>query len=267
MSAVGIGTAGAVDPASGRIVSATDTLPGWAGTALTERVSEALAARGLDLPVCVLNDVDAHALGELRHGAAAGARHVLVVAAGTGIGAAAVLDGQVLGGAHHMAGEMGHMPVPGADHLRCPCGRRGHLEAIASGAGLSRLYTHLQEDQDATLPQHPFVPAREVVARAEAGEPTAQTAVDLAARALGSAIAGLVTVLDPQLVLLTGGLAQAGPRWWRAVDTELRTQLVDHLAGVPLIPSTLPSAAIIGAAEAARDRLEPLTTPTTKDRS
>lgn len=297
ISAVGVGAAGAIDRGRGVVVSSTATLRGWTGTAVAEGIQDRLRTRlrdrtrwghdsrndqarvphHLDVPVAVLNDVDAHALGEARHGAAADAASVLVVAAGTGIGGAVVLDGDVLRGAHHMAGEMGHLPVPGAEGLWCPCGREGHLEAIASGVGLARLHARsfsstspssspsttervsVEEGDrpgERTGAQSSRPDAREIVARAGAGDPDAQESVRRSATALGRGIAGVVTVLDPEVVVLTGGLSEAGDLWWSCVETALRADLVDHLSGVPLRRGALGgSAALIGAAEAARDLL------------
>ncbi|MGA4688495.1 ROK family protein, partial [Micromonospora sp. AB353] len=152
---VGVGTAGTVDPATGAIRYATDSLPGWAGTA----VADELAAR-LGRPVRVTNDVAAAALGECWAGAGRGRRHVLLAAVGTGLGGAIVNDGRVEGGARGAAGQLGHLPVPGAHRLRCGCGRYGHLEAIASGTGLSAAYALTGGDP---------VTGREVARRAAAG--------------------------------------------------------------------------------------------------
>lgn len=252
--AVGVGSAGAIDQEHGVVVSSTDTLRGWTGTPVAPRLQEMFG-----VPVAVLNDVDAHALGEARQGAAADAASVLVVAAGTGIGAAVVLEGQVLRGGHHMAGEVGHLPVPGAEGLLCPCGREGHLEAVASGHGLARLHARLHplharlHSRAASAP----LTAREIVALADEGDLDAQESVRRSATALGRGIAGMVTVLDPEVVLLTGGLADAGELWWSSVEQALRADLVDHLSGIPLRPGALGGrAAIVGAAEAARGLLD-----------
>jgi hypothetical protein len=118
----------------------------------------------------VQNDVDAHAAGEAWLGAAAGLASVLVVAVGTGVGGAVVMDGTPLRGAHHVAGEIGHLPTPGAEGLRCTCGRPGHLEALGSGPALHRHYMSL-----GGAPESPD--ARDVVARAAQGDPTAVRAV------------------------------------------------------------------------------------------
>ena len=160
---VGIGTAGVVDVNTGSIVSSTDTMSGWTGTPLAAGARGSGDALARSAVVHVQNDVDAHALGELRHGAAVGARSALVVAVGTGVGAGIIVEGRALRGARHVAGEIGHVPTPGAEHLRCPCGRLGHLEAIGSGVGMHRHYLSIGGDPAVT-------DARGIVARA--GRPT-----------------------------------------------------------------------------------------------
>jgi glucokinase len=249
LGAVGIGTAGVVDVAGGTIVSATDTFPGWPGTSVASGVRDRLAASGA-VPVFVENDVDAHAAGESWRGAAAGARSALLVAVGTGVGGAVVLDGRPLRGAHHLAGELGHMPVPGADGLPCTCGRPGHLEAVAAGPAIHRRYLALGGDPDAR-------DARDVVARAQRDDALADQVVRESATALGRAIAGVVTVLDPEIVVVGGGVAGSGDPWWPALDRSLRAEVVDVLAGLPLCRAALGgSAAIIGAARGAWDLLD-----------
>ncbi|MDQ3900604.1 MAG: ROK family protein, partial [Actinomycetota bacterium] len=222
---VGIGTAGVVDVRTGVIVSSTDALTGWAGTDVAAGVRRRIGPLvGLG-PVHVENDVDAHAGGEAWKGAAAGASSALVVAVGTGVGGAVLLDGRALRGAHHVAGEIGHLPTPGAEGLRCSCGRTGHLEALGAGPALHRQYLRLGGDPHS-------LDARDVVARADAGEPAAVQAVHDSAAAVGRGIAGIVTVLDPEVVVIGGGLIGAGERWWRAMEQSLRAELIDALADV-----------------------------------
>ncbi|WP_136046145.1 ROK family protein, partial [Microbacterium sp. K41] len=93
-----------------------------------------------------------------------GAASALIVAVGTGVGAGLILDGRAARGAHHVAGEIAHLPTPGAEHLRCPCGRRGHLEAIGSGIGMHRHFLSLGGDPT-------IRDARGVATAAAAGDP------------------------------------------------------------------------------------------------
>jgi glucokinase len=233
---VGAGSAGVVDAAAGRIVSATDSFADWIGTDVAGGLRARLGLQRVE----VRNDVDAHALGESWLGAGAGASSLLMVAVGTGVGAGLVLDGRLRTGAHHLGGEIGHVPAVGAEGLRCTCGRPGHLEALASGPSLARHYGVLSGDR---------VDAREVARRAGAGDETAVRAIADAAACLGRVVAGLLTVVDPEVVVIGGGVAAIGPLWWRPFEDACRAEVVDVLADVPIVPAALgASAAIIGAA-------------------
>jgi len=241
--AIGIGTAGVVDVERGVIISATATLPGWPGTDVAAGIRDRLVAAGWEPPViAVTNDVDAHAIGEGWCGAGAGADSLLMVAVGTGVGGAVLFNERPLRGAHHLAGEIGHLPVPGVGDLVCPCGRPGHLEALAAGPAIHRRYLALGGDpasQD----------ARDVAVRASAGEPLARQVLTTAATAVGRGIAGIVTVLDPEVVIVGGGVAEAGTLWWAAMERAIRAEVIDVLASLPVLRAALGNqAAIIGAA-------------------
>ncbi|OKI64005.1 ROK family protein [Micromonospora sp. CB01531] len=237
---VGVGTAGTVDPATGRIRYATDSLPGWAGTP----VADALAAR-LGRPVRVTNDVNAAALGECWAGAGRDRAHVLLVAAGTGLGGAVVRNGRVEAGARGAAGEVAHLPAPGAERLRCGCGRYGHLEAIASGTGLAAAYAIETGDR---------ISGRAVADRAAAGDTAARQVVDRAGAVLGAVLAGLVALLDPDAVLVAGGAAGA---LLPAASAAYAAELPAGWAGVPLLPAALGAdAVVVGAARLATNTPE-----------
>ena len=180
----------------------------------------------------------------VRYGAGRGLGAVLLVAAGTGLGGSLVLDSIPVTGARHVAGHLGHIPAPEADGLPCSCGRTGHLEAVASGPGLLALYRRRAGTAADT---------RQVIALAEAGDPVALDSVTLAARALGRAIGGWVNMLDPDAVILTGGLAQSGPLWWTKVVDAAQGQYIDAVGACPLLPAQRGTdAAILGAATYAR---------------
>lgn len=236
---IGIGTAGVVDATTGMVISSTDTFRDWVGT----DVPAGLRARlgwGPERRVAVLNDVDAHAVGEFHHGAAREVESLLMVAVGTGVGGALVLDGQLRTGARSVAGEIGHIPTPGADNLRCPCGRLGHLEAIAAGPAIERQYAALGGGEAS---------GREVMERAAHHDDDALDVVKRAAVALGKAIAGVVTTLDPAAVVIGGGVAEAGPVWWLPLRETIRNEVVSVLADVPVLKAQLGnSAALVGAA-------------------
>jgi glucokinase len=219
LSGVGIGTAGVVDAAT--------------GTRVADRFRVALGDRlPHDAPVAVQNDVDAHAAGEFAHGAAAGASSALVVAVGTGIGAGVIIDGRPVRGAHHVGGEFAHVPVRGAEHLRCPCGRTGHLEAIGAGIGLHRQYVWLGGDADVT-------DTRGVAAAAAAGDAVAARAIADSADAVGRALAGAAALIDPELIVITGGVPQIGDAWWQPMLAAYRAEAIDALQNTPILPGGL----------------------------
>lgn len=201
---VGVSSAGVVDSGAGRITHSTGLIAGWAGTSLGERLS-----RSLGLPVRVLNDVHAHALGEARHGAGRAHASMLHVAVGTGIGGAHVIDGRVVTGARGAAGHVGHVAVAQAADLVCSCGRTGHLEAIASGSALRRLGA---------------MPGR-----------SADEDLRTAGTTTGEAIGSLLNVLDPAVVVLSGGVSAAGEPWLTAVREGVRSTAMDVVAQTPVV--------------------------------
>lgn len=242
--AVGVGSAGVIDSARRRVLSATDHLHDWAGTELG-----ALLESSLGLPVVTDNDVHAHAVGEAFVGAGRGHEAVLVAAIGTGIGGAVVIDGIPQAGTHGVGGHIGHVTVEEAAGLLCPCGRRGHLEAISSGTALHQLYLRRGGDPAAT-------DSRAVVARAST-DPTAYDSIVTSARALGRALGDLVNVIDPGVVIIAGGMRNAGDLWWSVMHDALRATTIPLLQRVPVVKAQLgDDAAIIGAAKRAFDSTE-----------
>lgn len=241
VQAVGVGSAGVINAAEGSVISATDAILGWTGT----HIAAGLTAR-LGLPTAVVNDVHAHALGEALHGAGAGAATALMVAFGTGVGGSFVVDGQPLLGHHFVGGHMGHFASPLAGHrsvpLPCSCGHSGHVEAIASGPAIHAAY--LRHGGSAELRD-----TKAVFESARAGDDLALTVIATAAAAAGQAVGGLINILDPAVVVVSGGLADAGSLWWNAMESATREELLAPLAAVPVVRASLGNtAAIIGAA-------------------
>src|SRR5699024_8738537 len=160
LRAVGIASAGVIDTDRGRVTHATGSLTAWAGTDLAGPFAERFG-----VPVAVLNDVHAHGLGEARSGVGAGRSSMLLMAVGTGIGGCHVRDGEVILGARGAAGHIGHLPVPEAQGVPCPCGRSGHLEGLASGPGIVRLAARLgARDQHGRTPADGHALARAAAA-------------------------------------------------------------------------------------------------------
>ncbi len=241
VEAVGVGSAGVINADNGSVLSATDAILDWAGT----QIAAGLAAR-LGLPAAVVNDVHAHALGEAWLGAAAGTSTSLLVAFGTGVGGSLIVNGKPLLGRHFVGGHVGHFASPHAfEHgipLPCSCGRAGHVEAIASGPALHAAY--LRHGGSPSLRD-----ARAVFDAARLGDGLALAVVAKGSAAAGQAVGGLINILDPGAVVISGGLADAGPLWWDGMERALRAELLAPLAGVSVVRAALgASAAIVGAA-------------------
>jgi glucokinase len=233
----GVGAAGVIDPATGRVTSATAALPGWAGTDLRNELQDALG-----LPVTVLNDVHAHAIAEARRSPRGTSPGMLFLALGTGIGGAVVRHGKVEPGHGGAAGHFGHLPVPAAAGMPCACGKSGHLEAVASGPAILSRYRAATGQADVT-------DTREVFRRALAGDEAAAACVGGAAEAIGETIGGLLNALDPEIVVMGGGLAYAGPAWFTAIVRAARSSAIPVTQRCPVtLASNGEGAAVLGAA-------------------
>lgn len=233
LSGVGIGAAGIIDPATGDVLDATDAIADWKGVHLAAGVAELTGLR-----VRAINDVHAHALGESALAGLPRSASLLLVAVGTGVGGAFIRDGEVVAGAHGAAGHFGHIASPHAVGLKCSCGGRGHAEASGSGPAILESYRRLGGSAADTV---------EVAARAAEGDERARAAVDLAATTVGSVVGGLVNSLDPDLVVVSGGVPRI-PGWWQPFELAARQEALPLLSSVALRPSAGDTAACLGAA-------------------
>ena len=228
-SGVAIASAGVVDPVEGKIVSATDIMPGWGGTPLGKLVEERTG-----LPVRVLNDVHAHGLGEATLGAGRPYSSVLSIAVGTGIGGALVEDGHVTFGSRGIAGHVGHIHHHFAPDMVCSCGRFGHIEAFCSGSGITAWYNSLRP-QDA-----PEVDGgRALQELADAGDPLASACFARSAYALGEATASLVNCMDPAVVIISGSMTRSGDIWWDGLNEGFSASAMTPVATTPILVGSL----------------------------
>lgn len=196
---VGIGFPGILNRHDGSIVAAN--LPAIHGRHLGADLAALLGRT-----VRVDNDANCFLWSEVQEGAATGAQSALGVTLGTGIGGAVYLAGQLVQGRNWLAGEIGHYPLPATmllaypdlPHPRCGCGRLACFETYASGSGLARLYHHFHGEQ---------LSGQHIVARYEAREPAALAVIDRWLEILAAGLATAITVLDPEVVVLGGGLS------------------------------------------------------------
>jgi glucokinase len=205
---IGVACAGQIDPARGAIVYAPNL--GWRDVPLRARL-----AASFGVPVVVDNDVRAAAWGEFHYGAH-GVRSLLAVFVGTGIGSGAVLDGQLWRGAGNSAGELGHtQAVP--DGLPCPCGARGCVEQYASGSGFQRRFQTALENGTATRLKRLCagdacaLTAPMVATAADCGDEFARLLWAECRRYLTMAVANAITLLNPAVLVLGGGVIDSVP--------------------------------------------------------
>lgn len=246
-AAVGVGAAGMVEFDAGTLRFAPN-LP-LRDLPLRELVQERSGLR------CVVdNDANAAGWGEYRFGAGRGRDHVLLVTVGTGIGGAIVTDGTLYRGAHGFAAEIGHFIVE-PDGPECGCGNRGCWEQVASGKALDRLAS-VEADRDpsggiAAAAGGRQATGRDVSVAARTGDPAAVAIFEEVGRRLGEGIAGLVNVLDPELVVVGGGVAEEGDLLLAPARRAFRdtVEAVRRRPEVPIVPAELGTdAGAIGAA-------------------
>jgi fructokinase len=236
-AAVGIGIPGTISPASGLIKNANSVC--LIGHALDKDLAQRLAR-----PVRLSNDADCFALSEASDGAGAGARSVFGVILGTGVGGGLVYDGKLIHGPNAIAGEWGHNPLPwprlwpqGDERPgpACYCGRKGCIETFLSGPGFARDHA-LATGRQGT--------PEDIVTAAVGGDAAARDSLDRYVDRLARALATVINIFDPEVVVLGGGMSKVAqlydeiPRRWGAwvfsdrVDTRLRPPVHGDSSGV-----------------------------------
>jgi predicted NBD/HSP70 family sugar kinase len=236
---VGVAVAGVVRRGDGFVSMAPNL--GWRDVPFGQRLVPAL---GLDVPVTIANEADLGALAEHLRGAAVGHDHVLFITGEVGVGGGLIADGRPLRGVAGYGGEIGHIPVNRAGK-RCGCGAIGCWETeVGEGALLVRAGRPADGGRGAL---------DAVLAEAAAGSPVALAALDETGRWLGIGLAGLVNVLNPELVVLGGRFGRIHPYVSDALVEELdRHALAAPRGLVQIVPSRLGAdASLLGAAEIA----------------
>ena len=198
---VGIGLPGPVD--RGMILGCVNL--GWGIFSIVEEFSKAFH----NVPVYAGNDANIAALGEYVAGAGKGMKNMIMVTLGTGVGGGIIIDGRILEGANGGAGEIGHIPVNPQEQDTCGCGKKGCLEQYASATGIVRIAEKLRKENGNTaLPAG--CTAKQVFDYAKEGDELAMQAVEELGRYLGLALASCACVLNPEGIVIGGGVSRAG---------------------------------------------------------
>ncbi len=220
---VGIGIPGVISPATGLVKNANSI-------ALNGHAFDQDIAAALGRAVRVENDANCFALSEAADGAGAGCGVVFGVIIGTGCGGGIVIDGKVLRGRHRIAGEWGHTPLPWPDAselpgIACWCGHRNCLETMISGTGLARDCDGPEARDASAIP-----------ARAAAGDPQARAALDRHADRLARGLAVIVDLLDPDVIVLGGGLSNMA-HLYTEVPARMRPYVFSDFVNTPVVPN------------------------------
>ncbi len=246
---VGIGSPGPLNRTTG-IVLLTPNL-GWVDMPVRDRIGTALG-----LPAWLDNDANCAMAGEWWVGAAKGARHAVTFTLGTGIGGGIVIDGRLLHGASDVAAEIGHITIE-TNGRRCGCGNDGCLEAYASGPAIARRALEMIEaGAESLIPSLvggvlARIGAETVYAAAATGDPLALEVVQDTAKYLGVGVANLINILNPEVVVICGGVTQAGDRLFTPLRREVaRRAFRPAVQACRIVPGLLPgTAGVVGAAK------------------
>lgn len=189
-------------------------------------IAQELSGRA-DVPVRVANDANLAALGESWQGGGKGCRNLVLFTVGTGVGGGIICDGHIIAGASGGGGEVGHMPVPFHTDWQCGCGKLGCLEVTASATGIiraARQYSPFKEMDK--------IGAKDVYDAAAAGDENAQAVVKEAATALGYAAASVSCVVNPEIILLGGGVSAAGSALLGPVEAAFKENVLEACSDV-----------------------------------
>lgn len=219
---VGVGSPGAIDHRTGKVVGPSPNIEGWVGTEIGASMSERL-----NMPVFVDNDANSMALAETRFGAAMGARSVVCATVGTGVGGGVIIDGKLVHGSTSSAGELGHMTIS-VDGPECACGNRGCIESFCSSQaiidrtkaklkkGLTDIFKEVLEGSIDNLT------IKKLFAAARKGDPVAAEVIEETAVYLGVGLSGVVNLLNPEVVVVGGGITDGGAGFVSAVAREIK---------------------------------------------
>jgi len=248
IAGVGIGSPGPLNTKTG-IVLLTPNL-GWTNYPVRDLLSEALG-----LPATLDNDANCAIFGEWWRGAARGAKHVVGLTIGTGIGGGIVLDGEIYHGASDIAGELGHMTIDSTGR-RCKCGNYGCLEAYASGPAIAaRAVEGIEAGAETSLPAYvqndlAKITAQVVYEAAHDGDAYAREVVHDTAKVLGAGVANIINIFNPQVVVICGGVTLAGDQLFVPLRSEVKRRAFKPAANAcRIVPGELTgTAGVYGAA-------------------
>ncbi len=219
----------------------------WGHLKLADQLEELLGG----IPVKAGNDANVAALGEMWKGGGEGTRNLIMVTLGTGVGGGIIVDGKIVTGAHGAGGEIGHACVNPAEKIQCNCGNYGCLEQVSSATGIVRLAKDiLAENTEPTVLDVASVSAKDVFDGYKAQDVVAKKIVEKFASYLGNALAVFAAVLDPEVIVVGGGVSKAGEPLIQAVEKVYKKDAFLSCKETPIVLAKLDNdAGIYGAAK------------------
>lgn len=244
---IGIGGPGQIDSDKG-IVRCFPNIPGWINVPLSQIMEEEF-----QIPTKVDNDVRVATLGEYRFGAGKGCKNLICITVGTGIGSGIIINGKLVRGASMSAGELGHITLQANGGPLCGCGDTGCLEAFASGPSIVQLaHEYIMGGKSAKFKElaanTPITP-QIVYEAAQQGDPVAKRIFNIVGNWLGIALANVVNLINPEIIIIGGGVAQAGDILLEPVRETIKQRALKIAAdAVRIVPAELgESAGVVGA--------------------
>ncbi|UCZ54561.1 ROK family glucokinase [Bacillus shivajii] len=227
LKAVGVGAPGFIDVTNGSIIEAVNI--GWRDFPLKE-----VLEKETNLPVFIDNDANLAAAGEMWKGAGEGAKNLLAVTLGTGVGGGILAGGEIIHGESGMAGEIGHITSVASGGAPCNCGKTGCLETVASATGIARLGIEAIKEKRYGLLQDTFekketLTAKDILDAAKKEDPLANQVVKQAMSYLGFALANLANALNPQTIVIGGGVSKAGIFLVDLLETEFKKYTIPKI--------------------------------------
>lgn len=198
------------------------------------------------------NDANVAALGEAWKGVAAGAQNIIMITLGTGVGGGIIINGKILAGSHGAGGEIGHALVVRGEEEKCNCGNHGCLEQYASATGIVRVAGRVlaASEDDSTLRELQNITAKDVLDAFKAGDAVAVRIMEYVGDLLGGAIAGFTTVVDPEAIVIGGGVSKAGQPLIDCIEKYYQRYAFSSCKETPIVLATLGNdAGIYGAAK------------------
>ncbi|MDD3569930.1 MAG: ROK family glucokinase [Lachnospiraceae bacterium] len=243
MIGVGIGVPGPVDEKG--VVHRCVNL-GWGTFSIVDCLSELL-----NMPIKAANDANVAALGEMWKGCAMGCSSLVFITLGTGIGGGVIVDKKVVTGENGSGGEIGHITVNVDEEASCNCGKQGCVEQYASATGMVRMAKKLIEEgkEKSSIDITKHLTAKAIVDEAKKGDAVALQVVDIMGKTLGLALGAATCMVDPQVILIGGGVSKAGDIVLNAIEKYYRMYAFHATKNTPIKLATLGNdAGIYGAA-------------------